>query len=529
MDYIDFALKIEPKEDGVFEVTAEQRLPTGKIHQLPGSELFRPENLLRTRSKIVEAIGLIMRRQSRDDDSIMQFGRELFQEAFVGVIGDHFCRLRDTVKATQRGLRIRLELPPALQSLPWELMVQHDEGHEHFLCRSVMFSVVRSRPRNDQMSMRPISLPLMVLVVVANPMEFTPLDARKEIRQLLESLSGLVRDGKVQIDFIHGADTLEQMSAKMSRQEYHIVHFIGHGQKTSEGTFLVFEDQNNRVRELDPENIFFAIQTVNLPRLVFLNICQGASTSLQLPITSIAEGFLRARVPAVIAHQFEISDLAASLLSKHLYDSLLSQDQVDEALAKARHQVSNSPQCQLESLTPVLFLHNVTGHLFTVTIADRPHQPKRGLFVEHARQALAARHWSEAADFAQAALLLSCDSGTEDIDRCNDLEVHKLLDQALANERLDVYLHEAAFAENLGSTDDSDNSFTYFEEAINWYEKFLNDPMSRSRALSEREFVKSNQAAARARIAGFHRLKQLKRYADLVSVGVRDPWFQWKG
>jgi hypothetical protein len=206
---------------------------------------------------------------------------------------------------------------------------------------------------------------------------------------------------------------------------------------------------------------------------------------------SIADGFLAAGIPAVIAHQFAISDRAAEMLAKHLYNGLAQGAAVDEALAVARQMVAFDDQVSIECHTPVLFLHNASGQLFVVPVGAPAAAPNFTLLVDKTEKAVEARRWSEAADYAQEALII----------QPGHAEVLNLQHTALTEEALDMCLHEARFAEKQRE----------WASAVRWYEQYEDAPATRHRSQSEREQITRLRQAAQA------------------GAGVRDPLLRWKG
>jgi hypothetical protein len=102
-----------------------------------------------------------------------------------------------------------------------------------------------------------------------------------------------------------------------------------------------------------------------------------------------------------------------------------------------------------------------------------------------------ARRWSEAADYAQEALIV----------QPGHAEVLNLQDSALTEETLDRYLHEARDAEKERE----------WASAIRWYEKYEDNQAARQRSQTEQGQITRLRQAAQA------------------GAGVRDPLLQWKG
>ncbi|MEW6733850.1 MAG: CHAT domain-containing protein [Acidobacteriota bacterium] len=519
MEYNDFVVMIDQQ----LQIKAEERLPHGAVNPVNGPlESFQDSKLLKQRKQIIEAITSMIYQEDDQQDLIKQFGRNLFDELFKGSIRNSFRNALNVARDARppRGLRIRLQLPSELQMLPWELMFRADEEAEHFLCRNPAITLVRSKRTVGRAAALPISLPLMILVIIATPLNHIPLDTRKEIDHLLSSLATLIREGKVQIDFVHGADTLKKIRSRLQNQNYHILHLIGHGEKEGDTIYLVLEDQYRQAHRITPENLYFALQVVSLPRLVFLNMCQGAVASAKFPITSIAESFLRADIPAVIAHQFEISDDAASTIAKHLYEKLSEGSPVEEALALARFEAALQLPSPIESFTPVLFLYYETGHLFSVNLTSPLLSPQCDRLMEEARSAINAQRWSEATDYVQEILVIKPDDG----------EVKELHSQTLKEERLDIFLHEASFLERMAAERSHlAERLNYLRGAVDWYEKYLSHPFAANRPSFELKRIAQLKQTAQTELDRLILFERLKQQVPQVVVGVSDPWLKWRG
>ena len=109
-------------------------------------------------------------------------------------------------------------------------------------------------------------------------------------------------------------------------------------------------------------------------RLVVLNSCKAARTTLTDPYGGIATTLVAMGVPAVVAMQFSISDEAAIVFAEELFTSLIGrQYPVDAAVAEARKAVFMKVS-EVEWATPVLFLRTDDGLLFNFT-AEPTHLP----------------------------------------------------------------------------------------------------------------------------------------------------------
>ena len=187
----------------------------------------------------------------------------------------------------------------------------------------------------------PAKGPLRVLVVTASPPGTPPLSAEEETEQIIRRLQkGLgVRDSLRLLwrhlqeprslpDFVRRllrgrrfevapplhhatrAALQERLAeANVAGEGFHVVHFIGHGQATPEGSVLLFEDDERP----DPVPAEALAEMLDEPalNLVVLNACETASSSDLFQ--SVAEATVRRGIPAVIGMQVPVLDGAASV------------------------------------------------------------------------------------------------------------------------------------------------------------------------------------------------------------------------
>ncbi len=107
-----------------------------------------------------------------------------------------------------------------------------------------------------------------------------------------------------------------------------VFHFAGHGEQGQ----LQLCGPGGRRELMSGDAIQ---QTIGEPpHLVVLNCCRGAATPDSA--VSVAQSFLRAGVPAVVAMQGDIDDDASTLLTKTLYESLLQGEEVATAVQRTR-------------------------------------------------------------------------------------------------------------------------------------------------------------------------------------------------
>ena len=99
--------------------------------------------------------------------------------------------------------------------------------------------------------------------------------------------------------------------------------------------------------------------------MAVFNACEGGRSGRNDPFAGIAQTLVLQRIPAVVAMQFEISDLAAIRFSQVLYETLARGDPIDKAITHARRAIYAFPNA-IEWATPVLYLRTPDGRIFDV-------------------------------------------------------------------------------------------------------------------------------------------------------------------
>ncbi|MEP6649043.1 MAG: CHAT domain-containing protein [Lapillicoccus sp.] len=261
-----------------------------------------------------------------------------------------------------RGLRMRIRLAdtPALANVPWELL--YDPQRHRFPCQYAKFPVVRFVDVPEDVRPLAIHGPVRMLVVISSPTELLDLDVDAEWRLLSSSLQPLIDAGRLIVDRLPVA-TLEAVREALTRTDYHVFHFIGHGsvdQRTGEGV-LAFTDKYGRLRRETGHDL--GVMLSNSPiRLAVLNSCDGARTSDIDPYAGTAASLVDLGIPGVVAMQFEISDQAAIAFSTAMYAALTSGHPIDLAVTLARQAILTTSRS--EWATPVLYLRATDGVLF---------------------------------------------------------------------------------------------------------------------------------------------------------------------
>jgi hypothetical protein len=184
--------------------------------------------------------------------------------------------------------------------------------------------------------------------------------------------------------------TLEALQRRLRREEYHVLHFVGHGafDEQAQDGVLLFEDLEGRGNPVTGESLGVLLHDHESLRLVVLNACEGARTSSTDPFAGAAQSLVRKGIPAVIAMQFEISDGAAITLAGEFYSAVADGYPVDAALSEARKAIFTRVNA-VEWATPVLYMRSPDGRIFEIEDQDE-------------REEVRARHHEEVAAAAAA-------------------------------------------------------------------------------------------------------------------------------
>lgn len=374
MDYGDFSLVLRPVSQRSYTATLES--PWGNTKPQPFEFPYSASEL----ETILASLG----DPPENEDVAEQLGAKLFEAVFTGPIRDCLrAGLREAgvhEVTARRGVRLRLRLreAPELAAVPWEFLCDtEDKDNPCFIAPSSKTLVVRSQD-SDLRGMEapePLVLPLSVLVA-ATYSSRGDVAGNEELRVLRDVFDELnASTMPVSVDWLDHA-TLEKLRQKAdSGTQYHVLHFVGHGGYNDKGEgALVFEDPQLGERSVSASDIQLIFNNHPTLRLVVLNCCKGARSSLKKS-GGVAAGLISLGIPAVVGMQFDITASAAVAFARELYQSLAKQAGVDEAVAYARRALFTLREGQCEWGSPVLYLATTNGKLFSVEERDSAQTP----------------------------------------------------------------------------------------------------------------------------------------------------------
>ncbi|MET0144236.1 MAG: CHAT domain-containing protein [Ilumatobacteraceae bacterium] len=300
-------------------------------------------------------------------------GAALADALLTGEVAAGYDAARRRAAEAGRGLRLTLSLAaaPRLLSVPWELLYRRPR----FLANQRHTPLVRHLDTAPAPRPPDIEGPVRLLGVVASPSDTSPLDVTAERARVEQAVAEVVALGRVELDWLEPA-TPRRLREALRDGSYHVLHFVGHSDFTPAGEGVLYlEDPDGGHAELDSTELANLLSDQTSLRLVVLNSCEGARTTLTDPFAGVATTLVQLGVPAVVAMQFEISDAAAILFADELYTNLIGrQDPIDAAVAEARKAIYIELGT-VEWATPVLFMGDTDVTLFRFAIAAAPLPP----------------------------------------------------------------------------------------------------------------------------------------------------------
>ncbi len=293
-----------------------------------------------------------------------RFGELLFDALMSGEVRSCFDVSLNLARRSEQGLRIRMRIePPELAALPWELM--HDKRSDSFISLSIYTPIVRYIELQQAAPPLITRKPLSILVVISSPTDQAALSVDAETGQITQALSDLVDKGDVRITILREANLLA-IQKQLRENDYHVLHYIGHGHfgETDGEGYLVFETNQGRSHFVSGRKLGPLLHDEDTLRLVVLNACSTAVTAEAKPFSGVATALVQAGIPAVVAMQTSVTDEAALQFSQVFYESIADGCPIDTAVAEGRKAIEFSASQTVEWAIPELFMRVGDGLLF---------------------------------------------------------------------------------------------------------------------------------------------------------------------
>jgi hypothetical protein len=260
-------------------------------------------------------------------------------------------------------IALRLDAP-GLAALPWEALF--DSEVQAYLC--LKEPLVRHVPAPYSPPALKLTPPLKVLGMISSPAGLPALDVEAERTRLEQALRPHLDAGRVELHWLDDV-TWSGVHDKLLEEEWHVLHFIGHGgydTETDEGV-LAFVGRDGRADQVPASRLADLLDEANpTPRLVVLNSCQSGASGTADLFSGTAAALAHSGIHAVAAMQYSISDDAAIAFARGFYKALAHGRGIDEAVRSGRIGILGLSRGTLEWITPVLYLRGEDAHLFDI-------------------------------------------------------------------------------------------------------------------------------------------------------------------
>ena len=296
--------------------------------------------------ELIRTLKMDPERQLAGDD----LGERLYEAVFSGPVRE-LMEAHLPGRRAKEGLRLRLRLHKRFSGWLWELF--HTRGS--FLAMSVKTPVVRDLDGKPFSVLR-IAWPIRVLVVKCSPKGHPPLSTDQEMADIKAVLGWRETLGLVKVEQLK-PPTLMALKQRIDAEQFHVLHFIGHGTLQHDQGALVFEDADGKADSVDGKTLASLLVDAESLRLIVLNACHSAA------LGSVSEKLAKRGFPAVVGMQYPIFDDMALAFSRRFYGALARTRPVDWAVARGRQEMLAAGR-GFGWTIPALFMSSSDGRLF---------------------------------------------------------------------------------------------------------------------------------------------------------------------
>ena len=171
------------------------------------------------------------------------------------------------------------------------------------------------------------------------------------------------------VDQLHSAQaTHDVVKDRLGTGNYHIIHYAGHSgfdpSSPEESKLLFWEkpDRQGQILPITTSELAICLQNADV-RFMYLSSCESARSGdanmlLQDDFLGIADGIIRAGVPAVLGHRWPVTGESAKTLAGTFYHALTRTGQLDSALLAARREVAGLNRKDATWLSPILVMQS---------------------------------------------------------------------------------------------------------------------------------------------------------------------------
>ncbi len=299
----------------------------------------------------LQAIGWLLHELLFRDSTI----REPFYKAyenFANAYSSEKACLDERADESAPELRLRLHLildgaPESLATLPWEFLFVPIGGdvEKGFFFSGERTELILTRYSPDKKledELKPQRGALKILVIYASPSGLDIVDP-EEVDKLLQQIDDIGHLSHIVMQRLANPSYNEVKKA-IDETRPHIVHYIGHGEAdklalckdTEDPDFILTEPKDRAQLRWISGKQFKGLFSNHRPRLVFLHACKGAAHQSLQSLNSTARDLVNAKIPAVVAMQYNISNDDAGRFAREFYMQLGQGQSIDEAVKAGR-------------------------------------------------------------------------------------------------------------------------------------------------------------------------------------------------
>ena len=289
-----------------------------------------------------------------------RFFKELGSFLFRGLLsGDLATTYELNMKQAQggrasSGLRVSLRiLADELRCLPWEAL--YHPVQEKWLCTSAQSPLSRYVDALAPPSVR-VSLPLRILICVAEPVDLPSAAGRVELGVLQGALEQMTSRGAIEVHLVRGA-CRESLRRALEGFRPQLFHFIGHGVREDRVAHLALERSDRTSDLLSADLLRELLERPGTVRAAVLNACKSDVIAYSLARQGMVS----------VGMQYAIRSEAAVCFCRGFYEALASGVDLDAAVNCARFAVHL--ECGADRrdwCVPVAFLPGGAARLFEI-------------------------------------------------------------------------------------------------------------------------------------------------------------------
>ena len=370
--WLNFDLRIErsadPREPGDYV----------RVLQSPGGEVITPFVPPFSRADLDAFAQIIDQPQPSEQsiEAIRTYGARLFDAVFVDRVRVAFHASLLTAYEERARLRLRLHLnekassagDPASEWVQWPWEYLYDSERDEFPALSIHSPLVRYVALQHHVRPLPIEPPLRVLVVMADPINWSRLTAERRWLNFIDTVDYLARDRSVLFERLK-EPTLLALRRRLLEEDFHVLHVLSHGAWESgrEIGQLVLEDEMGRSRRVDGNHLGSLLRDHFSLRAVLLNAGDGGRSYADNPFTDVAQRLVRRGVPAAVALPFALPDSTHLAFADEFYAGLADRRPISEAVTEGRKAIMRAGEAWRAGM-PTLFSRVPDGQLFELPL-----------------------------------------------------------------------------------------------------------------------------------------------------------------